>query len=114
MSTTGITHSNSSCAHFTSDSDFKRSISFSRNGNRTAASRAAYSNCASDNSKFQLLRRSILSTDFIQITSRDCLQTVALFNVTGATSWLASNVSNSPPRSTPRLCLMNFASNFAL
>ena len=62
ISTTGITHSNSSCAHFTSDSDFNRSISFSRNGNRTAASRAAYSSCASVNSKFQLLKRSDLST----------------------------------------------------
>src|SRR6185503_12271178 len=80
MSTTGITHSNSSCATFTSDSDFKRSISFSRNGKRIAASRAAYSNWASDNSKFQLLKRSDLSTS----SFRYRLATVTFFDIASA------------------------------
>ena len=43
--------------------DFNRSINFSRSGISTAASRAAYSSCASESSKFQLLSRSVLSTD---------------------------------------------------
>ncbi len=50
----------------------------------------------------------------VQITRGDCLQSVALFNVAGANQLARQQRVEKPAEISAQVCLINFASNFAL